>query len=182
MRSRAEWPAGAERLYDRHQVAVVLDELAGTVATWLAGRAATLLVIMRGGMFPAVQLGSRIRTPLRFEYVHASRYSDSTIAADLQWHHWPAWIDDTRPVVVVDDIFDEGRTLEAVRARLGVGIEVRTVALVRKQHARGLARDWVDGFGLDVPDRYVFGCGMDYRGWWRQLPEVWALPPDGRHA
>ena len=81
-----------------------------------------------------------------------------------------------RTVLVIDDIFDEGHTLKAIVDDLtqsGAG-RVYSAALVNKLHDRkeDLAVDFI---GLDVEDRYVFGCGMDYKEYWRNLPSIYAL-------
>ena len=82
-----------------------------------------------------------------------------------------------RTVLLVDDIFDEGLTLDFVAGRCrGLGArDVISTVLVRKRHDRVATSYVPDQIGLDVGDRYVFGCGMDYRHRWRHLPEIWAL-------
>ncbi|NEZ04073.1 hypoxanthine-guanine phosphoribosyltransferase [Wenzhouxiangella sp. XN201] len=173
------WPAGAECLFAPETVAQALDAQADRIKH-LVGSDSVLSVIalMKGGMYPAIELTRRLRFALRVDYVHATRYREATSGGAIHWQHWP---DDLVPdghVVLVDDIFDEGYTMQAVVERLraqGVG-RITTAVLARKQHDRGLDRDWVDDHALEVPDRYVFGCGMDYQGLWRQLDAIWALP------
>ena len=92
------------------------------------------------------------------------------------------WIAPPRPavtgqtVLVVDDIFDEGYTLQAILAavRQQGATAVYSAALVNKQHNRKVPGLTVDFIGLEVPDRYVFGCGMDYKEYWRNLPAIYA--------
>ncbi|MEX0916398.1 MAG: hypoxanthine-guanine phosphoribosyltransferase, partial [Wenzhouxiangellaceae bacterium] len=95
---------------------------------------------------------------------------------EIEWLHWPEFPPGEQTLLLIDDIFDEGHTLDAIRARLPERFRVVTVALALKQHERGLDRDWIDLHGLVVPDIYVFGCGMDYRENFRELPDIWALP------
>lgn len=174
--STDRWPAGAECLFDGDAVRRALDEQAGRIEARLAGiEDITLMVLMNGGMFPAIELGKRLRLPLKFDHVHATRYRGATRGGELRWGRWPDSVSGT--LLLVDDIFDEGYTMQAVRQRLldeGAD-EVITVALTVKQHDRGLVRDWIDDAALTVPDRYVFGCGMDWHGYWRQLDAIWAL-------
>ena len=59
--------------------------------------------------------------------------------------------------------------------RAGGPASVRVAVLLRKEHTRCVDEGLADFVGLRVPDRYVFGCGMDVHGFWRQLPEVRAL-------
>ncbi len=171
------WPAGAERIVSAEAVQAALDAQAERLSTAVMDESrVTLMVLMNGGLYPAVELARRMLRPLLFDHVHATRYRGQTRGGDLHWGRWPDRVDGC--VILVDDIFDEGYTLQAVRERLlADGADrVITAALTVKQHDRGLPRDWVDDAGLDLPDRYVFGCGMDWQGYWRQLDEIWALP------
>jgi hypoxanthine phosphoribosyltransferase len=170
------WPENARELIGRDQVARALDQQAERLEQRLADISeVTLVVLMNGGMFPGVELARRLRRPFRLDYVHATRYRDRNEGGELHWDRWPSQVRGS--IVLVDDIFDEGVTLQAVKQRLvGAGADaVVTVAMTIKQHNRGLPRDWVDDAALEVPDRYVFGCGMDWHGYWRQLDAIWAV-------
>lgn len=171
------FPAGAEALFDAAAVAAAMDRMAAALNADLGDGPVCLWAVMNGGMFPAVDLARRLERPLTLDYVHASRYRGETSGGQVQWLHWPGALPEEGSVILVDDIFDEGHTLAAIRDRLTVASRVRvvTAVLARKRHGRGLRRDWVDHFALEVPDRYVFGCGMDYREHWRHLPGIWAL-------
>lgn len=173
------WPENAQRLFDRATVAKALDDQAARLQTLLRDhQRVTLMVLMNGGMYPAVALGSRIQRPVLFDHVHATRYRGKTTGGELKWGRWPDVVEGT--IVLVDDIFDEGYTMQAVKQRLlqAGATEVITVSLTVKLHDRGLARDWIDDAAIELPDRYVFGCGMDWHGYWRQLDEIWALEDD----
>ncbi|MCA1779594.1 MAG: hypoxanthine-guanine phosphoribosyltransferase [Xanthomonadaceae bacterium] len=169
-------PPNSTRLFDADQVQAAYDDLASRLNDSLPDKEVMLLPVMTGGLFAAVELARRVRRPLQIDYVHASRYRGQTRGAKIQWLRWPELPHESRTILLVDDIFDEGYTLQAIRDRLQGHCQVVTAVLVRKQHARGLPRDWVDHHALEVPDRYVFGCGMDYREYFRELPEIWALP------
>ncbi|MEX2499776.1 MAG: phosphoribosyltransferase family protein [Wenzhouxiangellaceae bacterium] len=169
-------PSGAYRLFDAADVAAAYDQMAVRLNDELPDREVLLLPVMTGGMFPACELARRIRRPQRIEYVHATRYRGATRGTEIEWLHWPEFPPGEQTLLLIDDIFDEGHTLDAIRARLPERFRVVTVALALKQHERGLDRDWIDLHGLVVPDIYVFGCGMDYRENFRELPDIWALP------
>jgi len=170
------WPAGAERVVAAAEITQALDDQAERLGQRLSGHdRVTLMVLMNGGMYPATELSRRLKRPILMDHLHATRYRGETSGGALKWGRWPDRIDGT--IVLVDDIFDEGYTMEAVRRRLldeGAG-EVITVALTVKQHDRGLPRDWIDDAAMSLPDRYVFGCGMDWHGYWRQLDDIWAV-------
>lgn len=168
-------PEGAEILFDAAAVGAAYDDIAARLNRDLPDEEILLLPVMTGGIFPACELARRIRRPMRIDYVHATRYRGRTSGSDIQWLHWPELPGHPETIVLVDDIFDEGHTLAAIHDRLAGQFDVVTAVLVRKWHERGLPRDWVDYFGLDIPDRYVFGCGMDYHENFRELPDLWAL-------
>lgn len=173
------WPVGAECLFSAEEVSRALDaqaERLGRIAG--AGDVLSIVALMKGGMYPAVELARRLGHALRLDYVHATRYREATSGGEIHWEHWPASLALGEHVVLVDDIFDEGYTMAAVveRLRQEGASRITTAVLACKQHDRGLERDWVDDHALEVPDRYVFGCGMDFQGLWRQLGGIWALP------
>lgn len=174
------WPAGSERLLGAAAVAEALDRQAERLVARLGNRqAVTMVVLMNGGLYPAVELARRLDFPFAMDHVHATRYRGATSGGELHWGRWPDRVSGS--ILLVDDIFDEGHTLQAVRERLldDGAEEVVTAVLALKQHDRGLPRNWVDDAALTVPDRYVFGCGMDWHGYWRQLDDIWALPEAG---
>lgn len=173
------WPAGAECLFGPREIAQALDAQAERLGALVApGEVLSLVALMKGGMYPAIELSRRFERALRIDYVHVTRYREGTRGGELHWAHWPEALPLDGHVILVDDIFDEGLTMAAVAERLREqgAARITTAVLTRKRHDRGLSRDWVDDHALDVPDRYVFGCGMDYQGLWRQLDSVWALP------
>lgn len=178
MANSAHWPENAQCLFAPEEVSRAFDVQARRIARLVgSNEVVSIIALMKGGMYPAVALSRRLDCPLRVDYVHATRYREATSGGEIQWQHWP---DDFSPgdhVVLVDDIFDEGYTMEAVVNRLkDQGVQrVTTAVLARKLHDRGLDRDWVDDYALEVPDRYVFGCGMDLHGFWRQLDGIWAI-------
>lgn len=174
----SEFPADAEELFDGAAVSAALDAMATRLAADLGEGPVCVWAVMNGGMYPAVDLSRRLQCPLTLDYVHASRYRGATSGGKVQWLHWPETLPAAGTVLLVDDIFDEGHTLAAIRERLAAASDARviTAVLARKHHRRGLDRDWIDHHALDVPDRYVFGCGMDYQEHWRHLPGIWALP------
>jgi len=136
-----------------------------------------LLGIMLGGLLPTARLATMLYGDFQLDYCQLSRYRGGERGGEAEWLRAPGLDLRGRTVLLVDDIFDEGVTLEHVtRAcrEMGAGNIIGTV-LVRKRHERVATALRPDHVGLEVDDRYVFGCGMDYRGRWRHLPEIWAL-------
>ena len=79
-------------------------------------------------------------------------------------------------MLVVDDILDEGITLAALLnyCRDAGATEVLSAVLVRKDRPRSV--DLIPDFvGLEIPNRYIFGYGMDYHGYWRNAAGIYAV-------
>lgn len=137
-----------------------------------------VLVVMRGGLIFAGHLLPLLRFPVDIDYVDATRYGASTRGGELTWR---AAVPDVagRVVLLVDDILDEGITLAAIRRKLldASAAEVLIAVFAEKDLPRPkpVAADFR---GVTVPNRYVFGFGMDVRGLWRNLPAVYALAQD----
>jgi hypoxanthine phosphoribosyltransferase len=119
----------------------------------------------------------RLGFPHEFDYVHVTRYGGGTKGGKVEWRVPASERLAGRTVLVVDDVLDRGHTLRALSAellRIGVAAQ-HTAVLVVKRVARSGRRPKVDYAGIQVDDHYVFGCGMDYRGYWRDLPALYAL-------
>jgi len=166
----------AELLCPPAQVAAAFDQLAAAITAELEYRDPLVLVVMNGAFIPAAHVLSRLSFPLQVGYLHATRYRSGTRGGDLDWIARSRPTVTGRVVLVIDDIFDEGDTLKAILAevRQQGAATVYSAVLVNKQHDRKVAGLTVDFVGLEVPDRYVFGCGMDYQEYWRNLPAIYA--------
>ena len=155
--------------------------MAAQLAPRLRNANPVVLAVMHGGAFAALELCKRFRFPHEFDYVHVTRYRHETRGGSVTWRVRPRKELAGRTVLVVDDILDHGKTLRALHAelkRIGVGERVSAV-LVVKQLAR-TARPAVTATGLAVDDVYVFGSGMDYCGYWRELRGIYAVAEGAR--
>ena len=170
--------AEADLLKSKEEIEVALDQLAGDITERLSTNMPVVYSIMNGGLIFAGKLLPRLDFPLEVGYMHATRYrGDTTGQTELQWQALPSCAMDGRSVLILDDIFDEGNTLaEVVAACKAQGAkEVVTAVLVNKVHDRKNTDLQVDFCGLDVEDRFVFGFGMDYRGYWRNARGIYAV-------
>ena len=152
--------------------------LAEEINAKLADRLPVVMALMNGGLVSAGQILPRLDFPLELSYLHATRYRGATRGGALKWLAQPDVPLVGRDVLLVDDILDEGQTLDAVRAWcLEAGAAKVWIAVATdKRHDRkvpGLSADFI---GVSVPDRYIFGEGMDYHGYFRNLPGIHALP------
>lgn len=167
----------ADLIYSRPQVEQVLDRLAVEITGRLSGQDPIVLSVLNGALIPTGHLLTRLNFPLRQDYVHATRYQGDTSGADLEWIGQPSTSLKGQTVLVVDDILDEGVTLAAiVEACKEAGAKaVYSAVLVEKLHDRGVGYK-ADFVGMTVEDRYVFGYGMDYKGYLRNVPAIMAVP------
>ena len=170
--------AEADCLVPEEQVYQVIDTMAGEITTALKDSNPLLFCVMNGGLILTGQLLPRLKFPVQAEYLHATRYRQETTGGILEWKLRPEADMNGRTVLIVDDILDEGTTLNAIAdycAAHGAS-QVLTAVLVDKQHDRkcrpGLKADYT---GLDVEDRFLFGYGMDYKGYWRNAPGIYAV-------
>ena len=154
-------------------------KLAREISDVLRASSPLIIPVMMGGMVPASRIVSQLEFPVEIDYVHATRYRGDVRGRTLEWIAHPSSDFKDRSVLVVDDILDEGITLAAIieHCRELGAREIYCAVLVDKQIGRPRAFDRADFTGLEVDDRYVFGCGMDYRGYFRNLPAIYALNP-----
>ena len=166
----------ADLLYNAVEVHASIERIANEIAARLANAYPLVLTVMGGGVFFAGQLLPLLRFPLDFDYIHATRYGAATAGGSVDWRVAPPEAVRQRTVLVLDDILDAGNTMGAIRDRiLGQGAQAFFCAVLTDKlldRRKPIAADFV---ALRVPDRFVFGCGMDARGYWRNLPEIYAL-------
>jgi hypoxanthine phosphoribosyltransferase len=151
--------------------------MAAELAPRLEAANPVVLAVMDGGAYAAIELCRRFAFPHEFDYVHVSRYGRGTSGGKLRWRVRPKAALAGRTVLLVDDILDRGETLRALTSelrRIGVA-RLLTAVLVVKRVASRRRRPRVDVSGLEVDDLFVFGSGMDLRGYWRALPGIYAL-------
>jgi len=172
--------ANAELLHGRVELETVIADLGRQIDAALDGERAVFLTVMNGALMFAGQLALAIRTDLEFDYVHATRYRGATSGSELHWLREPMAALSGRTVLLVDDILDEGHTLKAVRDDCYArgARRVLIASLCSKRHDRLVAGIASDFNGVELPDRYVFGYGMDYYEQGRNLPGIYALKDD----
>jgi hypoxanthine phosphoribosyltransferase len=166
----------ADLLCSAEESARAVRRVAGEITARLAAANPLVLAVMGGAVVFTGQLLPQLAFPLEFDYLHVTRYGDVTTGGELAWIVEPRTAVAGRVVLVVDDILDEGVTMAAIvnRLRQQGATQVLSAVFADKAIGRGkpLAADFV---GVQLPNRYVFGYGMDVRGAWRNLPAVYAV-------
>lgn len=175
--------ADAQRIFDEadlivseREAAAAVRRVAGEVAAAMRDSQPLVLSVMGGAVIFTGQLLPLLDFPLEFDYLHVTRYGDTTTGGELSWIVSPRAAIAGRTVLVVDDVLDEGITLAAVKQRLlEQGAKDCRIAVFADKdlgRAKPVAADFV---GVHLPNRYVFGFGMDVKGAWRNLPAVYAV-------
>ena len=168
--------ASAEILFSAEEVSKAVSRVAQEITEKLGGTTPLLLCVMTGGVPFAADLMSQLDFPLEFDYLHVTRYGQETAGGALSWRSAPWTSVKDRIVIVLDDILDEGVTLAAIVDRVTeLGAKAcYTAVATDKQNGKQkpLKADFV---ALSVPDRFLFGYGMDVRGMWRNLPAIYAM-------
>jgi hypoxanthine phosphoribosyltransferase len=170
-------------IHTAEEVDRAIDQMAIRIDLQLHTAAPVLVTVMQGGLYLAGHLLARLRFPLIQDSLQVSRYGDATTGKTLRWIA-PLNVDVRgRTVLLIDDVLDEGVTLgSVVTYLLEQGAQkVLTAVLVRKETARTVGAG-ADFIGLESGTEYLFGCGMDCRGYWRNLPEIRALREPELHA
>ncbi|NVN89292.1 MAG: hypoxanthine-guanine phosphoribosyltransferase [Desulfuromonadales bacterium] len=168
----------ADLLIGEAEVVSAIERMALEITARLGESRPVLICVMNGGLIFSGQLLTRLGFPLEIDYIHATRYGQETRGAQLNWIVRPQLDLSGRTVLLLDDILDEGITLAAIAdecRRLGAQ-EVLMGVLVEKLHLRKVTPGMrADFSGLEVGDRFLFGYGLDYKGYWRNAPGIYAV-------
>ena len=169
----------AELLCSSAVVSEAVARMAREITVALGDSFPLVLCVMRGAVVFSGQLLPQLAFPLEFGAIEVTRYNNDIQGREITWRLPPRDNVRGRTVLVVDDILDEGITLAAIRKKLlemGAG-QVYSAVFADKDigRAKPVTADFT---GVKLANRYVFGCGMDAGGAWRNLPEIYALKED----
>ena len=168
--------AQADCLYNQQEVETALDGIAKQITVDLSGKYPLVIGVMNGALPTLGYLLMRMPFLLEVDYLHATRYRGKLEGDDLIWKRHPDVSMEGRHVLLVDDILDRGITLAAIaeHCHKAGALDVRIAVLSEKKSALFTASIEADYVALQVPDRYVFGYGMDYEDHWRNAPGIYA--------
>lgn len=171
----------ADLIYSAETIGKTVQRLADEITETLSGHFPLVLCVMKGGVVFAGHLLPKLVFPLNFDYVQVTRYHNETSGGEMNWMVFPQDDLRDRTVLVIDDILDEGITMEEIRKKvLDCGARsFYSAVLVDKDIGKDKSFQ-ADFVGLTLPNRYVFGFGMDIHGAWRNLPAIYALNSESR--
>lgn len=170
--------ARAECIVSLKETTSAIIQLAEKINAHYGGEEVIVWSVLNGALVFTGQLLPHLSMPLRVDYVHATRYHRNTPSETVHWAAMPRVSVEDRHLLICDDIFDAGFTLKSVEAlaREQGAKSIATAVMAFKERARDATFTKPDFIALQVPDRYVFGMGMDFNGYWRNAPGIWVLP------
>lgn len=168
----------ATQLLSREQLSAAIDKMAVAINEQLSDKNPILLTVMNGGMLFASELAQRLTFPLQMDYVHATRYFGTKGGDNLHWKRLPVIDLEGRVVLILDDLLDGGVTLSGIidYCQSQKAAEVYTAVMLDKnvERVHGAIKQ-ADFSGLTVGDEYVFGFGLDYYDYLRNVPAIYAV-------
>lgn len=170
----------ADLLISEKDINSAIDRVAANIKAVIGDEVPIFLCVMKGGLTFTAELMKRIQSPLELDYVHVDRYRNRTQGSSIHWYKEPDTDLKGRLVLLVDDIFDEGYTLQELIAycKAKGASKILSAVLLKKTLAKKYIDTEPDFVGLEISDRYVFGLGMDYKGFWRNLSDIYAAGKD----
>ena len=180
--SNVTLPSDCQLVFSNQEIISALDELADKLGPQLINDNPVVLCVMQGGLLFSGHLIPRLNCMLEIDYIHVTRYNNETSGGELLWKAYPVTPLKDRAVLILDDILDEGKTLQAIikYCEEQGAAKVDAAVLLRKTHDRCVDHHRTDealtnNIALTIEDNYVFGFGMDYNGLYRQLDSIYSL-------
>jgi hypoxanthine phosphoribosyltransferase len=168
----------AECLYSQDEVNQALDRMARDITSKLKDKNPIVLCVMTGALITTGHLLTRLHFPLELDYIHATRYRGTNRGGDLHWLVEPRKSLKGRAVLIVDDIMDGGLTLAAILdyCKQADATEMYTAVMVSKKRQREPGVNFEPDFvGVETEDKYLFGFGLDYEEYLRNVPGIYAV-------
>jgi len=167
----------AQCLYSFDEINAALDQMAGKITHNLQDKNPLILCVMTGALITTGHLVTRLHFPLEIDYIHVTRYQGTNRGGDLHWLVEPRQSLKDRTILIIDDIMDGGLTLSAIidYCRQAKAKEIHTAVMVSKIRRREPGVNFEpDYVGVKTEDKYLFGFGLDYQEYLRNVPGIYA--------
>ncbi|MBA3660526.1 MAG: hypoxanthine-guanine phosphoribosyltransferase [Gammaproteobacteria bacterium] len=169
----------AECIYSFDEINEALDRVASEITEELKETKPLILSVMTGGLIMTGHLVTRLHFPLEIDYIHATRYRGATRGGDLHWLVEPRIDLKNRTILIIDDIMDGGLTLSAIAdyCEQAKASAIYSAVMVNKQRIREPGVTLEPNFvGVTTPDKFLFGFGLDYHEYLRNVPGIYVVP------
>ncbi len=165
----------AQLLHNEAEIESAINSVAGKINTVLENKPTLVLSVMNGALVFTGKLLPQLKFPCTLDTINASRYGIKTSGGEIRWQQLPQADLTDQCILIVDDILDHGDTLKAIidYCREKSASEIYSAVLIDKQlnKEKPVTADFV---ALQVKNRYLFGYGMDYKGYLRNAPGIYA--------
>jgi hypoxanthine phosphoribosyltransferase len=167
-------------LFHEQTILSRLDALAREITEQYRGKELTVVAVLNGSFMFMADLLRRIPLPLKIDCLSVSSYHGGTESSGVVSFDQTSLPDiDGRHVLILDDILDSGRTLNAICGKLRAdcrpsSLAVCVLLLKRKTRALEVKADYV---GFEIGDEFVIGYGLDFDERYRNLPFIGVLHP-----
>lgn len=169
----------ATLLISKEELMQAFDQLCQKAEPVLKNKNPILLCVMNGGLMTMSEIAMRLNFPLQMDYLHATRYDGETHGGrNVFWRREPSIPMKDRVVLIVDDILDGGLTLKAIKdfCQKEGASEIYTAVMLDKPSARDPEGEQTADFtGISIDNHYVFGFGLDYHEYLRNIPGIYAV-------
>lgn len=167
-----------ECLYNMEKINQALDRMGAEITRELGDKNPIILCVMTGALITTGHLITRLLFPLELDYIHATRYRGTNRGGDLHWLVEPRNSLKDRAILIVDDIMDGGLTLSAIidYCKQEGASSTHTAVMVSKNRKREAGVNFEPDFiGVTTEDKYLFGFGLDYNEYLRNIPGIYAV-------
>ncbi|WP_150269406.1 hypoxanthine phosphoribosyltransferase [Paenibacillus tepidiphilus] len=167
-------------LVTQEELQQAVKKLGAAISRDYAGQELVLVGILKGAAVFMADLMREISFPVTIDFMSVSSYGSSSttsgvitikqdIDTDIRGKH----------VLLVEDLIDTGLTLQHLKALFALreAASVRICTILSKP-SRRIADIPIDYCGIEIPDEFVVGYGLDYAEQYRNLPEVWVVETD----
>ncbi len=163
-------------IYSNEQIGDAITIIADNCNLKLIDKEVTVLPVMNGALIFSGQLIPKLDFHCVLDYIHASRYLNNKGQPTVNWIYKPKLnLIKDKIVLVIDDILDEGVTLNNIKKNLiEMGAKEVLIAVLFDKKRKKIKPIKADFFGLEVPDEYVYGFGLDFKGIGRNIPHLYA--------
>ena len=169
--------ATSKCLMKQNEVEKLMRAMAKEIEIKLGDLNLVILTIMSGGLVPTGIFMKYFQSACELDYIHLTRYENQTTGGKIKWHRQPQKIVQDRNILLIDDILDQGITLEtAMHECYNQGAKsVHTAVMVKKNIPCRSGIQNSDFYAFELPEEYLFGSGLDYKGYFRNLDGIYSL-------
>lgn len=165
----------SQLMHTEAEVEAAIDCMAEQINAVMAEQNPIVLCVMNGGIVTAGKLLTKLTFPLTLDTINVSRYGKQVTGSNIKWRQKPASSLKDKAVLIIDDILDQGLTLEVIYkfCQEQGASHIYSAVLVDKKlnNPKPVKADFI---GLSVADHYLYGYGMDYKGYLRNAPGIYA--------